>query len=39
MRHHRHDFVAALLQTARDFNRLVGADSAGHAKSYQHVTR
>ena len=31
-RHHRRDLVAALLQAARDFDRLVGADSARYAQ-------
>ena len=34
--HDRDDVVAALLQTARDLDRLVGADAAGHAERDQH---
>jgi hypothetical protein len=36
VRHHGHDLVPALLQPARHFDRLVGADAAGHAKGNQH---
>ena len=31
-RHHRHHLVAVLLQAAGNFDRLVGADPAGHAE-------
>ena len=35
--HHRDDLVAALLQAARDLDRLVGADAAGHSEGNQHL--
>ena len=35
-RHDGDDFVAALLQPARDLDRLVGADAAGDAERDQH---
>ncbi len=35
-RHDRHDVVSALLQPARDLDRLVGADAACDTKRYQH---
>ena len=36
MRHHGDHVVAALLQAAHDFDRLVGADAAGDAERDQH---
>ena len=37
VRHHGHDVVSALLQPARDFNRLIRPDSPGHAERNKHM--